>query len=177
MVRTVIAAALAFVAVAASAQGWDVTNTGEPAEDVEFKVSEGTWMSLDVSPDGRTLVFDLLGDIYSMSASGGAAHALLDGPAMQRSPLFSADGSKLLYLSDASGDDNVWIANADGSSPRQLTHETVDVLTGPAWGPDDQSVIAAKMESVVSKLHSSEIRLFDVRGGSAGRESVMGGGE
>jgi imidazolonepropionase-like amidohydrolase/Tol biopolymer transport system component len=125
-------------------------------------------MSLDVSPDGRTIVFDLLGDIYSMAASGGTARALLDGPAMQRSPLFNADGSKLLFLSDASGDDNLWMSNADGTHARQLTHETVDVLTGPMWGPDDQSVIAAKMDSVVSKLHSSEIRLFDVRGG-AGR--------
>ncbi len=125
--------------------GWDVANTGEPGENVTFKVTEGTWMSLDVSPDGRTLVFDLLGDIYSMPASGGTARAILDGPAMQRSPMFSADGTKLLFLSDASGDDNAWIANADGSGPHQITRETVDVLTGPAWGPDGDSVIAAKM--------------------------------
>ncbi len=148
-----------------AAATWDVTQTGAPGVDAMFTVTEGTWMSVDVSPDGRTIVFDMLGDIYVMPASGGDARAILDGPAMQRSPIYSVDGSKLLFLSDASGDDNVWMAGADGGNARQITHETVDVLTGPTWGPDASSVAAAKMYSVVSKLHSSELRLFDLRGG------------
>ena len=102
---------LALAAPLASAAAlWDITNTGEPGVDASFTVTEGTWMSVDVSPDGRTIIFDMLGDIYAMPASGGEAHAILDGPAMQRSPKYSADGTKLLFLSDASGDDNVWMA-------------------------------------------------------------------
>ena len=73
-------------------------------------------MSVDVSPDGRTIAFDLLGDIYSLPAAGGQARLLQGGPAMQRAATFSPDGRQLLFLSDASGCDNLWVSNADGSA-------------------------------------------------------------
>jgi formylglycine-generating enzyme required for sulfatase activity/Tol biopolymer transport system component len=150
---------------------WDVTDTGQPFKDAEFRLTEGSWMALDVSPDGKTIAFDLLGDIYTIAASGGEATLIHGGPAMQRSPSFSADGSKLLYLSDASGSDNVWMSNADGSQPRQLTHETVQTLTGPTWGPRGESIAAALTYATADRLHASEIRSFDLRGG-AGRVLV-----
>jgi len=151
---------------AAAPNGWDVADTGQPSVTAEFALTEGTWMSLDVSSDGRTIVFDLLGDIYAIPAGGGEARLVHGGPAMQRSPRFSPDGARLLYLSDASGSDNLWTSDPDGSGPRQVTHETVDLLTGPAWGPKGAFVAAARMESTVAKLHASEIRLFDLRGGA-----------
>src|ERR1700680_1065544 len=77
---------------------WDVTDTGQPYKDVTFTVTEGTWMTVDVSPDGKTLVFDLLNNIYSMPAEGGEAKVIHGGPALARSPRFSPDGSKLLYF-------------------------------------------------------------------------------
>lgn len=149
-----------------AAPAWDVSDTGQPSVTAAFAVTEGTWMSLDVSPDGRTIVFDLLGDIYAVPAGGGAARRVHGGPAMQRSPRFSPDGARLLYLSDASGSDNLWTSAPDGSDARQVTHETVDLLTGPAWGPKGAFVAAARMESTVARLHASEIRLFDLRGGA-----------
>ena len=146
--------------------GWDVTNTGQPYTDVEFTVTEGTWVSVDVSPDGKTLAFDLLGDIYSIPAAGGDATLIHGGPAIQRAPNFSPDGSKLLYLSDVSGADNLWVSNADGSAARQITHETVDLLMGPTWGPKGETVAASKAYSTFPKMRSSEIRLFDLTGGA-----------
>jgi len=53
--------------------------TGQPVRDIELTVTEGSWMSLDVSPDGRTIVFDLLGDLYSIPATGGEATLLHGG--------------------------------------------------------------------------------------------------
>ena len=132
----VLAVAVPVAAALAAGEKWDVTNTGQPYVDAAFTVTEGTWLSLDVSPDGRTIVFDLLGDIYTMPAGGGEARAILAGPAMQRSPVFSRDGRRLAFVSDASGSDNVWIADAEGRDARAVTHENVDLLTGPAWGPD-----------------------------------------
>src|SRR5688572_20305025 len=108
----VAAAMLASIAVAADS--WDVTNTGQPHRDVEFSVQEGTWMSVDVSPDGELLVFDLLGDIFTLPASGGDAKLVHGGAAMQRTPHFSADGTQLLFVSDASGAENVWLSTVDG---------------------------------------------------------------
>lgn len=131
--------------------------TAEPVVDAAFTVSEGTWMSVDVSPDGNTLVFDLLGDIYALPASGGDARLIHGGPAMQVFPSFSSDGGTLLYQSDAGGFHNAWISNLDGSNARQITHEAANTLGAPTWGPHDDSIAAVK---------ASEIRLFDLRGGA-----------
>lgn len=145
---------------------WDIADTDQPYRDVEFTLTEGTWMSVDVSPDGGTLVFDLLGDIYRLPAAGGDAVLVHGGPAMQRSPTFSRDGRRILYLSDASGADNLWWSAPDGSGARQLTHESVDILTGPAWGPDGDSIAASKTYSTFRQMYGSELRLFDAGGGS-----------
>jgi hypothetical protein len=52
---------------------WDVAKPGEPYKEVEITTSEGTWMNLDVSPDGSNIVFEMLGDIYIMPVTGGQA--------------------------------------------------------------------------------------------------------
>ncbi|MBL8270577.1 MAG: PD40 domain-containing protein, partial [Steroidobacter sp.] len=137
----------------------------ESSEDAAFDLTEGTWMSLDVSPDGRTIVFDLLGDIYSIPAAGGDATLLHGGSAMQRIPSFSADGRRLIYMSDASGTDNVWVSDADGSSARQVTHEQEDILMSAAWGPRDESVGVIKVRATFAHRNTSEMWLYDLAGG------------
>ena len=97
---------------------WDVNNPGGPGHDVSFTVNEGTWMNLDVSPDGRDIVFDLLGDIYIMPFAGGETKVLRQGMAMEVQPRFSPDGKKILFTSDAGGGDNIWTMNRDGSNAK-----------------------------------------------------------
>jgi len=82
------AGALALFAVAAAAVAlgqdskedkkpkWDVAAPPLPMRDVAINVDEGTWMNIDVSPDGRTIAFDLLGDIYTMPIAGGTQTGL-----------------------------------------------------------------------------------------------------
>ena len=75
---------------------WDVTAPFGPTTPLVFDTSEGTWMNVDVSPDGARLVFDLLGDLYTMpiAGSGGApATRLTSGPAFDMQPRFSPDGT------------------------------------------------------------------------------------
>jgi Tol biopolymer transport system component len=169
---TLLRGSVAFIAAclsplsSAENTDWDVTNTGQPSIDAAFTVREGTWMSVDVSPDGQELLFDLLGDIYSIPAAGGDATLLHGGPAMQILPSFSPDGRKIVYLSDASGSDNVWVSNTDGSHARQVTNETSDVLTGPAWDPGGDYIAAAKRYGTFPQVRASEIRLFHLDGGS-----------
>ncbi len=100
---------------------WDVTNPGGNYKDVAFTVNEGTWMNVDVSPDGKEIIFDLLGDIYIMPAAGGEAKVLRQGLAFEVQPRFSPDGKKILFTSDAGGGDNIWAMNRDGSSAKQIT--------------------------------------------------------
>src|SRR5258708_38422430 len=115
----------------------------KPARNVEFKTSEGTWLSLDISPDGKTLVFELVGDLYSMPISGGEAHKLTSGLGFNSQPRFSPDGKKITFLSDRGGSENIWIADADGSNPKQLSQDQQNEFASPTWTPDGYYAIAS----------------------------------
>ena len=90
-------------------EAWDVTAEFGPFENLEFSTSEGTWMSCDVSPDGKQIIFDLLGDIYVIPINGGLATPLTSGPAWDVQPTYSNDGKSIAFTSDRSGGDNIWI--------------------------------------------------------------------
>jgi Tol biopolymer transport system component len=105
---------------------WDVNSPAEPFTGVSIETDEGTWMNLDVSPDGKTIAFDMLGDIYTLPISGGEAQLLREGHAFEVQPRFSPDGKKISFTSDAGGGDNIWIMNADGSDARQVTKKASD---------------------------------------------------
>lgn len=131
---------------------------------ITLDLSEGTWMSVDVSPDGQTLVFDLLNDIYQIPASGGIATAIHSGSATQRSPQFSPDGRSIVYLSDESGADNIWVSQLDGSDAKQITNETHAMLAGPAWNPNGQSIAAVLTYSDIFRVRNSEIHNYALDG-------------
>jgi Tol biopolymer transport system component len=112
-----------------------------PSTHVTLSLDEGTWMSPDITPDGRTIIFDLLGDIYLLDAKGGAARPLLTGPAFESQPAFSPDGSRIAFVSDRSGANNLWVADADGSNARQMTHEVDETMfASPTWSADGRQV-------------------------------------
>jgi Tol biopolymer transport system component len=85
------------------------------SKDVDYDVSEGTWISLDVSPDGKSIVFDIVGDIYTMPITGGAAKLILGGAAYEHQPRFSPDGKRIAFTSDRDGLTNIWTARVDGT--------------------------------------------------------------
>ncbi|MEK6320567.1 MAG: amidohydrolase family protein [Acidobacteriota bacterium] len=111
---------------------------------IEFTTDEGTWMSLDVSPDGKTIVFDLLGDIYTVPSTGGEAKRLMGGLSFESQPRFAPDGKKIVFTSDRSGAENLWLADADGSNPKPLTKGRNTHFLSPSWTPDGNYVIASK---------------------------------
>ncbi|MGH3359531.1 MAG: amidohydrolase family protein [Nocardioidaceae bacterium] len=152
---------------------WDITETGQPTRDVGFTTSEGTWMTVSVAPDGQSVVFDLLGSLYSVPADGGEATPLRTGPAMDRMPSISPDGAHILYLSDADGYDNLWRCAIDGSDPRQFTTETDGILTDPTWGPDSRSVVAPWIFRAHRRLFTSQIRLFETDAEAAGEGRLL----
>lgn len=125
-----------------------------PARTVAFTTTEGTWISLDVSPDGRTIAFELLGDIYMMGPDGGRAQPLLTGRPFQSQPRFSPDGTQIAYISDESGSDNVWIAKADGSAPRQVTKLPRSGMLSPAWTTDGRAILVTVTEPYGSRTAS-----------------------
>jgi imidazolonepropionase-like amidohydrolase/Tol biopolymer transport system component len=145
---------------------WNVNKPEGPFKEVSFTVSEGTWMNLDVSPDGKEIVFDLLGDIYSIPVTGGPAKILRQGLAFEVQPRFSPDGKSILFTSDAGGGDNIWIMNRDSSNARQVTKENFRLLNNAVWSPDGQYIIARKHFTSGRSLGAGELWIYHTSGGN-----------
>jgi Tol biopolymer transport system component/imidazolonepropionase-like amidohydrolase len=157
--------------------GLTLMSTAFAARPVSFKTTEGTWMSLDVSPDGRTIVFDLLGDLYTLPIAGGAATRITQGSAYDTQPRWSPDGRSIAFSSDRSGSDNIWIASADGSNAQALTTDKDGGLTAPSWTPDGAYVLARK-DPTYNRRGSAEVWLYSRQGGRGLRltDRQAGGG-
>ena len=146
---------------------WDVNApTGMVTHTVPINVDNGTWMNVDVSHDGRTIAFDMLGDIYTMPITGGTPTRIAEGLAYEHQPRFSPDGKRIAFVSDRGGGDNVWIMNADGSDKRQLTKEDFRLLNQPSWSPDGRFIVAKKHFTTGRSLGTGEVWLYHVSGGS-----------
>lgn len=160
-----IAILLAFSVQAQEKKKWDINNPLTKYKDVTFTVNEGTWMNLDVSPDGTTLVFDLLGDIYSMPIGGGTATVLRQNLAYEVQPQYSPDGKKILFTSDAGGGDNIWVMDANGSNAKQITKENFRLLNNAVWTPDGQYIIARKHFTSGRSLGAGEMWIYHTGAG------------
>lgn len=150
----------------ATGDTWDVNHPPGESSTVSIDTSSGTWMSLDVSPDGQTIAFDMLGDIYTLPIAGGEATAINSGLAWSIQPRFSPDGSEIAFISDAGGGDNIWIMNPDGSEAHQLTHEDFRLLNNPYWSPDGRFLAARKHFTTQRSLGTGEIWLYHRNGGN-----------
>ncbi len=145
---------------------WDVNNPpGFQISQAAIDVDEGSWMDVDVSPDGRTIAFALLGDIYTMPIAGGTPTRIAEGLAWEVQPRFSPDGSRIAFTSDRGGGDNIWIMNANGADKRQVTKEDFRLLNQPSWSPDGRYIAAKKHFTTGRSLGTGEIWLYHVSGG------------
>jgi imidazolonepropionase-like amidohydrolase/Tol biopolymer transport system component len=145
---------------------WDVNApTGAAIRQVPIRVSEGSWMDLDVSPDGGTIAFTLLGDIYTMPIAGGTPTRIAEGLAWEVQPRFSPDGRRIAFTSDRGGGDNIWVMNRDGSDKRQVTKEEFRLLNQPSWSPDGRYIAAKKHFTTGRSLGTGEVWLYHVSGG------------
>ena len=147
---------------------WDVSAPLGPTKEVTFTTDEGTWMNLDVSPDGKEIIFDLLGDIYIMPISGGNATLLLGGPAYEVQPRFSPDGARISFTSDRAGGDNIWIVDRDGTNPVQVTKEDFRLVNNACWTPDGDYIVAKKHFTSTRSLGAGEMWIYHASGGGKG---------
>lgn len=145
---------------------WSVNNPQGQFKTVDIDVNQGTWMNVDVSPDGKTVVFDLLGDIYTMPIKGGKATALMTDIAWQMQPRFSPDGKYIAFTSDEDGGDNLWIMNRDGSNAKAVSSESFRLLNSPAWSPDGNYLIGRKHYTKSRSLGAGEVWLYHKTGGT-----------
>ena len=119
---------------------------------ISFSTNEGTWISLDVSPDGNTIIFDMLGDLYTIPFTGGTATRLTDGMALDTKPRFSPDGKSIVFTSDRSGNDNVWIMNLETKETKQMSKDRRGSIQSADWSPDGNYIVVSKGKRNL-KLH------------------------
>ncbi|MFN6934244.1 MAG: TolB family protein, partial [Tsuneonella sp.] len=160
------AAATAAPATTPADDKWDVNAPrGANLREATIRTDEGTWMDVDVSPDGRTVAFSLLGDIYTMPIGGGTPTRISEGIAWEVQPRFSPDGRRIAFVTDRGGGDNIWIMDANGSNKVALTKEDFRLLNQPSWSPDGQFIVAKKHFTTGRSLGTGEVWLYHVSGG------------
>jgi imidazolonepropionase-like amidohydrolase/WD40 repeat protein len=168
-----IAASLPLVATQAEEQAaresddtkWNISNPPGDVVKIDIDTREGSWMSLDVSPDGTQLVFDLLGDIFLLPIEGGEARAITRGMAWDMQPRFSPDGSRIAFISDRDGADNLWTMDLQGKEMTQVSSEDFRLVHNPAWTPDGNYIAVRKHFTRQRSLGAGEIWLYHVAGG------------
>jgi Tol biopolymer transport system component/imidazolonepropionase-like amidohydrolase len=146
---------------------WSVTEPPGDWETITIDTDEVTWSDVDVSPDGDTLVFHMLGDIYTVPITGGEATALTGDLAWNFQPRYSPDGEKIAFVSDRDGAENVWIMDADGSNLEQVSDESEHLLHNPAWSPDGDYIAARKGYVSQRSIPAGSIWMYH-RGGGKG---------
>lgn len=144
---------------------WDIEKYRGKTQTFTINTTEGTWMNLDVSPDGKEIVFDLLGDIYIMPITGGTAKILSGGVAFDVQPRFSPNGKYISYTSDKSGGDNIWIMDRNGANKKQITQETFRLLNNATWMPNSEYLVARKHFTASRSLGAGEMWMYSIHGG------------
>jgi imidazolonepropionase-like amidohydrolase/Tol biopolymer transport system component len=145
---------------------WDVNADQYYTREVTIDTDETTWSNVTVSPDGKTMVFDMLGDIYAVSVNGGEATALTADIAWNYQPRFSPDGSRIAFVSDRAGGDNLWVMDADGSHAHAVTDEAEHIVHNPAWSPDGEYLVGRKAFYSTRSIAAGEIWMFHRAGGN-----------
>jgi imidazolonepropionase-like amidohydrolase/Tol biopolymer transport system component len=123
-------------------------------------------MSLDVSPDGSTIVFDMMGDIYTVPIEGGRATRISGGPAYEFQPRFSPSGSRVAFVSDRGGLNNIWTMSPTGDDLQQVSDEAERDVNTPSWSPDGETIFARKHFVFSRSLGAGEIWMWHRTGGS-----------
>ncbi|WP_252736898.1 MULTISPECIES: amidohydrolase family protein [unclassified Psychrosphaera] len=148
---------------------WDVSQPTGEVHTVKIDTTESTWSNLDVHPNGDTIIFDMLGDLYTMPISGGEATPLLVGYDWNMQATYSPDGKKIAFLSDRDGMMNIWVMNADGTEPMQISKETANTIHTPTWSHDGQYIAATRGVMSSRSIAAGEIWIYHHTGGSGSK--------
>jgi imidazolonepropionase-like amidohydrolase/Tol biopolymer transport system component len=146
---------------------WKVDDPHGPTHPVSFDLREGTWMSVTVH--GDRVVFDLLGDLWSMPLAGGDALRLTSGAAWDAQPRFSPDGAHIAFVSDRGGNEQLWVMDADGTDARALTAEGEARVTEPLWDPAGEWIIARRRTVDTRSIGVTELWQYHLEGGNGFR--------
>lgn len=155
---------------------WDVLNPKLPLHKLAIDTDQTTWSSLDITPDGKTIVFDMLGDLYTVPLTGGKATSLTQDFAWNIHPAVSPDGQHIAFISDRGGLSNLWVMDKNGSNLKQISSEKNNLIHSPKWSPDGEYIAVTKGIMSSRSIPAGEIWLYHKSGGDglALKERVNG---
>ncbi|MCB9798065.1 MAG: PD40 domain-containing protein, partial [Alphaproteobacteria bacterium] len=169
MRSTVIALALLISPLACAKKkdppAWDIESSPDFDRSLDATIASGTWMSVDVHPDGARLVFDLLGDLWTMPIEGGVAERLTEGPAWDQDPRYSPDGTKLLFVSDRDGNQELRLMDLETGEAKTITEGRPERFVEGSWSPDGRWILARKRIIDTRSIGMCELWLLPVEGG------------
>ena len=151
---------------------WDIEETPGKTVEQAIDTTEGTWITVDVSPDGKKLVFDLLGDLYEMPIEGadgkdgrGLPKKLTSGIAWDMQPVYSPSGKEVAFTSDRTGaekkaGDNLWVLSLDSDAPIQVTQESYRLINVASWSPDGDYLVGRKHFTSRRSLGAGEMWMY-----------------
>mgnify|MGYP006395531585 FL=1 len=146
-------------------ENWQVTQPPFKLNEVAISTNETTWSSLDVSPNGKFMIFDMLGDLYKVDIKGGNATPLIQDFAWNIHPAISPDGKQVAFVSDRDGLSNVWIMDIDGTHLKQITREKKNIIHAPKWSPDGEYLVVTKGIMSSRSIPAGEIWMYHKSGG------------
>ncbi|MBK8247697.1 MAG: PD40 domain-containing protein [Gemmatimonadetes bacterium] len=144
-VRSLVPLLLPVTLAAQAVPSWRVDTVRAPGPRLDFTATRGTWMNVDVSPDGRSIAFDLLGHVYELPLAGGEARALTRGSSWNMQPRYSPDGARVLFTSDRGGMNALWALTRGGDQVEQLSKGS-QWTAGGSWSADGHAFFATVMD-------------------------------
>jgi tricorn protease len=97
----------------------------------------------EIAPDGSRALFGSRGDVFTVPAKSGPTRNLTQTPGVhERSSTWSPDGRWIAFISDATGEDEIWMAPQDGrGAATQITKGSSNYKYRPAWSPDSKTLM------------------------------------
>lgn len=138
----------AWTARAQEKEAWSVDADHAPYTVFEMSAREGTWLSVDVAPDGETLVFDLLGHLYELPIDGGAARRLTDGRSWNMFPRYSPTGDRIAFTSDRGGSNDLWVLTRASGNLQNVSEMDLPVFQG-TWSRDGRHLYGTALNMKV----------------------------
>ncbi|NWF99320.1 MAG: PD40 domain-containing protein [Thermoanaerobaculaceae bacterium] len=117
-----------------------------------------------LSPKGERVVFVARGDIFTVPVEHGPTRNLTDtSGAHDKWASWSPDGTRIAFISDASGEDQVYVVAQDGSSkPEQLTTRFAAMLYAPEWSPDGRRLAFSDKDGKLYVLSLADKKVVEV---------------
>ncbi len=107
----------------------------------EAVVTSNEAESYHLSPSGKRAVVAVQGDLFTIATDRGDVHRLTNSPGVrERTPTWSPDGNWIAYISDATGEEQIYLIDEKGANTKQIT-ATKSLKSQLAWSPDSKSLI------------------------------------